>query len=375
MPSMNDKDYYKILGVSSDASTDEIRKAFQQKARKYHPDVNKAPGAEQRFKEISEAYAVLSDPDKRRRYDAMHSGSVFASQGASAPGAGYGGPQGQDPFWDFEQSYWGWPFGGMGQRRQQKRSRSFNPKAGSDFVYHIDLDAATAKKGTKRGITYQHYVQCQNCHGHGSVVSDHPETCPTCGGTGHISVDLDSLFGFGEMDMVCPECEGTGKVVVDPCPACGGTGRVLAASEVVVMIPPKSHDGDEVRIKGMGNAGTNGEASGDFVLRVGVPTERLAPRQAVGFQFLGFDIPFLILSLIADVFAALAPFIIVLAAVGFLLILTGGSRPHNSKWWNNAGTATMNGVLKGLFVAILIVAMVSCTSSFGSTGYSTRVHI
>ena len=259
MASMNDKDYYAILGVDKDASTEDIRKAFQQKARKLHPDVNKAPDAEEKFKEVSEAYAVLSDPEKRSRYDAMRSGSPFAgSTGTTgspyAGGYGYGGG---DPFG------WGFPFGTNGYSRRASsrgRSRSYNPRVGSDVIFDLTLDAATAEKGASRGVTYQRYAACEVCHGKGSVQAEHSETCPTCHGTGRISVDLTGLFGFGVMDMECPECEGTGRVVADPCDACGGSGRVLTASEVVVSVPAGSHDGDLIRVKGMGNAGTNGSA-------------------------------------------------------------------------------------------------------------------
>ena len=369
MASMNEKDYYEILGVSKDASTDEIRKAFQQKARKLHPDVNKAPDAEEKFKEVSEAYAVLSDPDKRRRYDAMRSGSVFSTStpGTQGYSGGYGG-YGSDPF-----SWGGWPFGGMGytgRRSSQKRSRAFNPQAGADFVFHIDLDPDQAKHGVKRGVTYQHYTSCTRCHGSGSVMSDHPETCH---GTGHISIDLGTLFGFGEMDMVCPECEGSGKVVADPCPDCGGSGRVLTASELVVEIPAGSHDGDEIRIKGKGNAGTNGEATGDFVCRVGVPAERLTQRQAMGFQVLGFDLPFLILGALTDMLSGLLIFIVVLAVIGLIFAGSSGVTGHGKTWWRHAGSAFVNGAVQGTFIAIFIMAMVSCTASIGNSGYASRM--
>ena len=223
MASMNDKDYYAILGVEKDASTEEIRKAFQQKARKLHPDVNKAPDAEERFKEVSEAYAVLSDPDKRKRYDAMRSGNPFAGGygGAASSQGGYADPFAGSPF--------GWgPFGGAASRR---RSRAYNPRSGDDVIFDLTVDAATAAKGTRRGVTYQRYVSCSSCHGSGSVKSEHSETCPTCGGRGSITVDTGL---FGVMVMTCPECEGTGRVVADPCSACGGTGRTLSASEVIM---------------------------------------------------------------------------------------------------------------------------------------------
>jgi len=359
MASMNEKDYYAILGVDENATTDEIRKAFQQKARKLHPDVNKEPDAEERFKEVSEAYAVLSDEDKRRRYDAMRSGVPFA--GSSSPqGNGYGGGGAYgDPFG------WGFPFGGGmgGYRRQQTttRSRSYNPKAGADVVFELNLSAEEAERGVKRGVTYQRYATCDSCHGAGSVHTEHPETCPTCHGTGRITLNLADLLGFGVMEMVCPECEGSGKVVADPCHVCGGAGRVLTASEAVIDVPAGSHDGTEVRIPGMGNAGTNGEASGDFVCRVVVPEEQLTGSQTIGFQLLGFVAPFVVFGAISGTLAAMSVFITIMVVLGLVGILKDGLS-HGKYWWRNGGRVFISGLSNGLVFALLTVAMYSCTA-------------
>ena len=160
MATMNEKDYYAILGVSKDASAKEIQKAFQQKARKLHPDVNKAPDAEERFKEVSEAYAVLSDEQKRARYDAMRSGNPFAGAAPSASpyGGGYGGGYaGGDPFGG------GFPFGGYAQRRRS--GSAFNPETGADVVVDIDLTAEQARSGARRAVKYRRYEPCDRCHG------------------------------------------------------------------------------------------------------------------------------------------------------------------------------------------------------------------
>jgi len=368
MASMNDKDYYAILEVSRDASTDEIRKAFQTKARKLHPDVNKAPDAEEKFKEVSEAYAVLSDPDKRKRYDAMRSGNPFSASPYAGSGPSQGGypGAGSDPFG------WGFPFGGYTTRQSRRtQSRSYNPRAGSDVVYDLTVEADVAKVGTRRGVTYQRYDACGVCHGSGSVEAGHAETCPTCKGTGHISVDLSSIFGFGVMEMECPECEGTGRVVADPCTNCGGSGRVLSASEVVVDVPADSHDGDEVRIKGMGNAGTNGSGSGDFVCRVCVPEERLTAEQTNGFHLLGFDVPFVVLGIVAGVLSSMSVFVALIAVLGVFMSFRGGIR-HDARWWRNAGAAVMGGATNGLILAFLVVGMFSCSSGLGTAGYMGR---
>ena len=349
MASMNDKDYYAILGVEKDASTEEIRKAFQQKARKLHPDVNKAPDAEERFKEVSEAYAVLSDPDKRKRYDAMRSGNPFAGAGAPTQGGGYA-----DPF-GFGGSPFGWgPFGAATSRR---RSRAYRPRAGADVVFDLTVDSTTARNGARRGVTYQRYVACDACHGSGSVASDHAATCPTCGGRGSITVDTGL---FGVMAMTCPECEGTGRVVADPCSACGGSGRTLTASEVVVDVPAGSHDGDEVRVAGMGNAGTNGSTAGDFVCRACVPEERLTRGQANGFNLIGFGLPFLVLGLLGSSLASYAVFLAILFVFGAYLVVRDGLK-RAPRWWRNAGVALMNGLTNGLVIALFFVAMFSCT--------------
>ena len=359
MASMNDKDYYAILGVSKDATTEEIRKAFQQKARKLHPDVNKEPDAEERFKEVSEAYAVLSDDEKRHRYDAMRSGSPFAGgYGASPQGAGNpfaGGPYAWGPF-------------GASSRRQ---SRAYRPRQGADVIVDVMVDAAHAKEGVRRGVTYQRYASCDHCHGTGSVEAEHSETCPTCGGRGRISVDLGSIFGIGVMEMECPECEGTGRVVADPCDVCGGTGRTLTASEVVVDIPAGSHDGDEVRVAGMGNAGTNGESAGDFVARVCVPEERLDPAQANGFYLVGFALPFIACGAITGTLASMSLFVTLLLVIGLVKAFHGGVG-KSRRWWRNAGMALGNGASSGLTMALLLSLMFSCTAGLGRVGYMGR---
>lgn len=371
MASMNEKDYYAILGVESTATKQEIQKAFQQKARKLHPDVNKAPDAEAKFKEVSEAYAVLSDVDKRARYDAMRSGNPFASSYGSSTSSGYGSTgYGNGYYSGFG---FGFPFGagmGYGQSRSSKKSRSYNPRQGQDVVYELNLDDTSAAEGCKRGVTYQHYVSCDACAGAGSVHADHAKTCPTCGGTGQMYVDLTSLFGLGAMSVQCPECEGSGKVVVDPCEKCGGSGRVLSASEVVINVPANSHDGDTVRIEGQGNAGTNGQKAGDFVARIGVASERLTQSAAQGWQMIGFALPFAVLGAIFNMLESLIMIIVVPAAIGAYLVYRGGGFLHKKAgWWKNAGRYIINGATNGFTIALFLVLMVSCMSGLGTAGY------
>ncbi|MBO7673493.1 MAG: DnaJ domain-containing protein [Atopobiaceae bacterium] len=343
MASMNEKDYYAILEVEEKATSDEIRKAFQKKARKLHPDVNKEPDAEERFKEVSEAYAVLSDPEKRRRYDAMRSGMPFAA-GYPAGASGTGSP------------FDGFPFGG-GWTQKEARSRSYNPRAGADIAYELELDADTAKQGVKRGITYQRFVTCDVCGGAGSVEHAHSTTCPTCGGAGRIKVDLGGmgLFGIGFFEVTCPECEGAGQVVTDPCESCGGSGRVLSASEVVVEVPADSHDGFEIRLEGKGNAGTNGRESGDFVCRVCVAEERLTQGQHGGFRMVGMGVPLIVVGV---VFAGMLTTVIgaLMCGVGVAAVWREGLR-SNSRWWTEAVQAIGSGIVSGLVIALLLLFM------------------
>ena len=343
MASMNEKDYYAILEVDEKASTDEIRRAFQKKARKLHPDVNKAPDAEERFKEVSEAYAVLSDADKRRRYDAMRSGAPFAGGYPGGAGAGYGGGSPFD----------GFPFSGAGG---QTKSRSYNPRPGADIAFELDIDFETAKKGTKRGVTYQRYAPCDVCNGTGSVEHAHAETCPTCGGAGRIRLDLGGMgiFGVTFFEVACPECEGSGKVVVDPCSACNGSGRVLTATEAVVEVPAGSHDGDVVRVEGKGNAGTNGREAGDFVCRICVAEERLDRSQESGFRLIGFGLPMLVIGLIQQQLMIMAIIGGAMVALGAMLVIRSGLR-WNLRWWREGGATIISGATTGIIIGLLFM--------------------
>ena len=351
MASMTDKDYYAILEVDEGASTDEIRRAFQQKARKLHPDVNKEPDAEERFKEVSEAYAVLSDEGKRKRYNAMRSGAPFAGAGSSAAGYGYGGSpfDGGFPFGTTQS--WSWS--------SERNSRSYRPRAGADITYVLDLDGESAAKGVRRGITYQRYATCEACAGMGSVEHVEPTTCPTCGGAGRIRVDLASIFGVGYFDVTCPECEGTGQIVADPCVSCGGSGRVLTATELVLEVPAHAHDGDVVRAKGKGNAGTNGRESGDFVCEIHVAEERLSREQEGGIRLAGVGIPMLLLGLIGAQRSGVTAIIgAVMVAVGLAITIRGGVHP-NTRWLRSAGAALVGGAVSGIVITLLLSFLIS----------------
>ena len=355
MATMNDKDYYAILGVSKDATKKEIQKAFQQKARKLHPDVNKEPDAEERFKEVSEAYAVLSDEQKRSRYDAMRSGSPFAGAPTSSPyNGGYSGyPGGASPFGGF-------PFGGAwGQQRRS--AAAYKPENGADVVVDVELSGDEAKKGARKSVTYRKYGSCSHCGGSGSVSTDHSHVCPSCGGTGYIDVDLSFLFGAGTFQSVCPECGGSGKVVADPCPDCGGTGRTLVTSEAVIEFPAGTHDGDQIRLTGMGHAGTNGASGGDLVGRAHVAAERLDGKAARGFYLVGFFLPFLVLSAISGVFSVFALCCFIPSIVGIFMIVSDDVLHRSLLWWKRGLGQVFNGAANGFMFALVAVWFTSCS--------------
>lgn len=359
MATMNEKDYYAILGVDKDASQKDIQRAFQQKARKLHPDVNKAPDAEERFKEISEAYAVLSDEQKRARYDAMRSGNPFAGGTASPYAGGAGGYAGGygSPFGG------GFPFGGAWTQQTGRRrgGSSYNPEAGADVVVDVELTADEVKKGVCKGIKYRRYEPCDHCGGSGSVSSEHSHTCPSCGGTGTIGVDMSFLFGGGLFQMVCPECNGSGKVVADPCPECGGSGRRQVYAEAVVEFPAGVHDGETVRVAGMGHAGTNGARSGDLVGRAHVAAERLEGPAYQGFYIMGFVVPFLVLSLVSGVFSLFALICLVPFVVGLFQVLRDDVLHRTSLWWRRGAQRFVTGCGNALFYALIAVWFASCS--------------
>lgn len=372
MSAMNEKDYYAILGVSRDADKKTIQKAFQQKARKLHPDVNKAPDAEERFKEVSEAYAVLSDEQKRARYDAMRSGSPYASAGSPAAGGYQGGYAGgyQGGFGGFP---FGFPFdmggfGGFGGSGSGRRNSAYNPEDGADVVIEVDLTREQARDGARRGVKYRRYEPCERCHGSGSVAADHSRTCPMCGGAGQIDVDMSFLFG-GVARVQCPDCGGSGRVVADPCPDCGGSGRRQVVSEAVVEFPSGTHDGDVARVRGMGHAGTNGAAAGDLVARAKVSAERLEGRAYRGFGLIGLSLPFLAIAALLGTLSIFAIVCLVPLLVGAGLVIADDPWHRTSLWWRRGGIAVLNGAANSLLWAMLLVWIVSCSQSALTSPY------
>lgn len=259
------RDYYEVLGVSKDASDDEIKKAFRKMAKKYHPDLN--PGdkeAEAHFKEVNEAYEVLSDKEKRARYDQFGHAGVDPNFGAGGAG---GSPFGQDiDLGDIFNSFFG-GFGGFGGRR------SANPNAptrGTDVETTIYVSFEEAAKGAKKQVNFNHVTTCDECSGTGAQKGTSPKTCPTCGGRGHVTINQRTPFGVMQTSRVCDTCKGKGKIVDSPCKKCGGNGRVKKSGTVDITIPAGISEGQILNVSGRGNSGANGGPAGDLHVYVNV---------------------------------------------------------------------------------------------------------
>src|SRR5690606_6307163 len=246
------KDYYGILGVPKDASDDDIKRAYRRLARKYHPDVNPDPSAQERFKEINTAYEVLSDPKKREIVDL--GGDPFASAGAAGGGAG--------PFVGFQDIMDAF-FGGTTSRGPRSRTRP-----GADAILRLELDLSETAFGVEAPITVDTAVLCQTCEGAGTAPGTHPTTCETCAGRGEIQTVQRTFLGQVVSARTCPSCQGYGTVIAHPCPKCGGEGRVRARRNLTVKIPPGVEDGMRIRLAGQGEVGPGGGPPGDLYVEI-----------------------------------------------------------------------------------------------------------
>lgn len=256
------RDYYEVLGVAKGATDDEIKKAYRKLSKKYHPDINKEPDAEAKFKEISEAYEILSDAQKRAAYDQYGHAGTNPNFGGGGYGGGYsdfGGFSGGG-FGGFEDIFDTF-FGGGGS------SRGANPNAprqGADLQYSIKLKFEEAIFGLEKTIRYNREEECHTCHGNGAKPGTQPETCHKCGGAGTINVERQTPLGRVMSRQTCDVCHGTGKEIKDPCPTCGGSGHEKKAHELKVNVPAGVEDGQQMRLQGQGEAGTNGGPYGDL---------------------------------------------------------------------------------------------------------------
>ena len=258
----NKRDYYEVLGVAKGASEDEIKKAYRQSAKKYHPDLN--PGdkeAEKRFKEVGEAYEVLSDNQKKSRYDQYGHAGVDPNFGAGGY-QGYGFDGFDIDLGDIFSSF----FGGGGSRRGNPNA----PRHGSDISSSVVLSFEEAARGCQKQIDIRAVTKCSDCAGSGAAKGSSPKTCTACNGNGQVRQQQRTPFGVVQTQAACSACSGRGTVIDSPCKSCGGNGQVRKPTSVGVNIPAGIDDGQTISIRGKGNAGTNGGQPGDLLVQISV---------------------------------------------------------------------------------------------------------
>lgn len=270
------RDYYEVLGIQKGASEDEIKKAYKKLARKYHPDMN--PGdkeAEEKFKEVNEANEVLSDPEKKARYDQFGFAGVDPNYGAGAGGGAYGGGFDFGDLGDIFGSFFGGGFGG-GQRRNPNA-----PQRGESIRASVSVSFTEAAFGCEKSVTLERSEQCPTCRGNGCAPGTTPEICPDCHGTGTVQTRRQTPMGVFASNGPCRKCGGTGRLIHQPCPDCRGTGAVRKRKTIKVNIPAGIDHGQTISLRGQGNAGRNGGPAGDLLITVMVQPHELFRRDGV----------------------------------------------------------------------------------------------
>ncbi|MFD1471193.1 molecular chaperone DnaJ [Companilactobacillus mishanensis] len=265
---MADRDPYDVLGVDKDASQDDIKHAFRSLSKKYHPDINKAPDAEAKFKEINDAYETLKDPQKRAQYDQFGSAGMDGAGGQGFGGFGGAGAGGQG-FGGFEDIFSQF-FGGGGAQRQNPNA----PRQGSDLQYRMDLTFEEGVFGKETNISYNRDEKCATCGGNGAKPGTEPITCNKCHGTGYMEVDRQTPLGRMRTRVVCDVCGGTGKEIKEKCETCHGKGKVNEKHTLKVTVPAGVEDGQQMRLDGQGEVGDNGGPYGDLYIVFRVKASR-----------------------------------------------------------------------------------------------------
>ncbi len=268
----NKRDYYEVLGVSKEAGEDEIKKAYRSLAKKYHPDMN--PGnteAEVKFKEVNEAYAVLSDSEKRSKYDRFGHAAFDPAAGGGAGYGGFGGFGGADfDFGDIFSSFFG---GGGGSRSRQNMAID-----GDDVATRVQISFEEAAFGCKKEINFARIESCGECSGTGAEKGTTPETCQTCRGTGRVTVQQQTMLGYMQTQRACQSCRGTGKIIKTPCQNCNGKGRIKLNKKIEISIPAGIDNMQHIIQRGLGSAGVNGGANGDLIIEVRVKEDKIFER-------------------------------------------------------------------------------------------------
>lgn len=259
------RDYYEVLGVDKGASADEIKRAYRKLAKQYHPDLNKDnPEAAEKFKEVGEAYSVLSDDEKRAKYD-QFGHAAFDGSGGYDAGGGFGGFSDFGDLGDIFGSFFGGAFGGGGGQ-----SRRNAPQKGRDIRVKVELTFEEAAFGAKKTINVSRMDTCSACSGTGAKPGTSAETCSRCGGAGQIRQVQSTPFGQMQTNTVCPDCRGKGKIIKERCVNCQGTGKTRIADKITINIPKGVDDGQSVRVCGKGDAGENGGPCGDLYVLVSI---------------------------------------------------------------------------------------------------------
>ena len=282
------RDYYEVLGVQRGVGDDELKKAYRKLAKQYHPDLHPDDKeAEAHFKEINEAYEVLSDKEKRARYDQFGHAGVDPNYGAGPGGYGAGGFGGfgdiGDIFGDLGDIFGAAGFGGSTRTRNPG-----GPTRGSSQGYTLPLSFMEAVKGCQKEVTYQRLESCAACSGTGAAEGSHPETCPDCSGTGYVTVRKQSILGMMQVRQPCSRCGGSGKILKNPCQKCGGKGRVRVTRKYTVNVPAGIDDGQTFIVRGEGDHGANGGPAGDLQVTVTVRPDPIFERDG---QNIWCDIP------------------------------------------------------------------------------------
>ena len=267
----NKRDYYEVLGVSKSANEDEIKKAYRSLAKKFHPDMN--PGdkeAEVKFKEVNEAYAVLSDSEKRSKYDKFGHDAFDPTSGGGGFG-GFSGFSGADfDFGDIFSSFFG---GGS-----SSRSRANAPQEGDDIAARVSVSFEEAAFGCKKEVNFARIENCPDCHGSGAEHEGDIEKCPECNGLGRINVRQQTMLGYMQTQRTCQRCAGRGKIIKSPCKNCNGKGRIRINKKLEVNIPSGIDDRQNIILRNQGSAGINGGPNGDLIIEVRVKEDKIFER-------------------------------------------------------------------------------------------------
>ncbi len=267
------RDYYEVLGVQKSATADEIKKAYRSLARKYHPDLHPDDKeAAEKFKEINEAYEVLSDQSKKERYDQFGHAGVDPNYGGGGFGGGAGGFNPFGDMGDIFENLFGGSFGGG------RTSRANSPRKGQDIETVVTISFMEACTGVKRDIKINRLEKCTECGGSGAAAGSTPQTCPECNGMGQVKVTQRTPFGMISSQKVCPKCGGKGKTISNPCGKCSGSGRVRTSKQISVDIPAGIDDGQMLRVNGQGDAGLNGGPNGNLNVMVRVKSHPIFVR-------------------------------------------------------------------------------------------------